>query len=621
MKILIHSNGPLLPTGYGIQTALLARRLKAAGHDVAISAYVGSTPGMTMWEGITVYPNGFDSYGNDILHEHALHFFDGDPLGGWILPLMDVFGLTSPVLDKFNVLAWCPVDHFPVPPDVLEFFKRTNAVPVAMSKFGEKLLRESGLEPLYAPLAIDTSVFKSTYEVDGTPARELLGIPEDRFVVMMNGMNKGWAIHRKGFPHAFLAFADFAKTHPDALLYMHTEPLGGAGGINLNDLARNCGIPSHQIMFVDRYAYRVGIPANVLAAAYTAADVLLAPSMGEGFCVPLVEAQACGTPVIVTDFSAQPELVGAGWKVTGQPWWEAAQTSWMISPNIEEVSKALTDAYDADRAEMAPQAINKAREYDADFVFENHWRPILAELDGEPVELDREPMPETDAVAVLVPVLSRPENVKPLVESFNAANDGSAELFFVIDPDDEAELLAIQAAHAKFLVSDRGSTFAQKINSGFEQTLQPWIFVCGDDVRFHDGWVAAARKLSDRYDVIGTNDHPDGNGNPRVAAGVHADHFFVRRAYVDRWGGCLGPGVLSEKYRHFFCDIETVELAKARRVFSPCLTSLVEHMHPDLGKADVDDVYLKGWAEKEHDAAEWARRQPLVAMQRQGRGK
>lgn len=653
MRILIHSNGPQVPTGYGVQTALLAERLKNAGHDVAISAYFGQPSGMGQWRGIPLYPQGFDPYSNDILPEHALNFFDGDPLGGWILTLMDVFGLErcANTLRNFNVAAWCPVDHYPVPPDVQRWFRTTDAVPIAMSKFGEAQLRLVGLDPLYVPLAVDSGVYKPTPAItiggEQVPARELLGIADDAYVVMMNGMNKGWAIHRKGFPHAFLAFSEFAKSHPEAVLYIHSEIYGQAGGVNLERLAILSGIQPNQITFADQYAYRIGMPPELLAAAYTAADVLLAPSMGEGFCVPLIEAQACGTPVIVTDFSAQPELVGAGWKVTGDPWLEEPQGSWMISPNIADISDALTKSFEADREALVPQCIDKASDYDADMVFETIWKPVLAELDGGgPLELDRPTMPDERAVAVLVPVLERPDNVAPLVESFNRANrclncEGSGDvyghecsvcdgggtegavLYFVVDPDalDGEELAEIRRCGAKYLVSDRGSTFAQKINSGFEQTLEPWVFLCGDDVRFHEGWLEAARKLSDRFDVIGTNDHPEGKGNPRVASGQHADHFFVRRSYVDTYGGNLGPGVLSEVYRHFFCDVETIELAKARKVWTPCLDSLVEHMHPDLGKSEVDDVYLKGWSEKAHDSQEWAKRQALVEMQKQGRGK
>jgi glycosyltransferase involved in cell wall biosynthesis len=231
-------------------------------------------------------------------------------------------------------------------------------------------------------------------------------------------------------------------------------------------------------------------------------------------------------------------------------------------------------------------------------------------------------MPAKAAVAVLVPVLNRPENVAPLVASFEKTTGKEAALYFIADNTDRDQIAAIEAAGAQWLPASRGSTFAQKINAGYEQTSEPWLFVTGDDVKFHPGWVAAARGLSDRFDVIGTNDTPDTGGNPRVAAGAHADHFFIRRAYVDEHGGALEGLVCNEAYQHFYADVETIELAKARGVFTPCLASIVEHLHPDLGKAEVDETYKLGWGKREQDMREWQKRAPLVAMQRQsGRGK
>ena len=182
-------------------------------------------------------------------------------------------------------------------------------------------------------------------------------------------------------------------------------------------------------------------------------------------------------------------------------------------------------------------------------------------------------------------------------------------------------MLAVKEAGATFLVANRGSSFAQKVNAGYEQTQEPWLLIVGDDVRFHRGYIDAARQLSDRFDVIGTNDSPEGKGNPRVASGSHADHFFIRRKYVEEYGASLEGLVCHEGYEHFYSDVEVVELAKARRVFSPCLSSMVEHLHPDLGKAEVDDTYRKGWSARERDEREWRKRAPLVAMQREGAGK
>ena len=60
----------------------------------------------------------------------------------------------------FNVASWVPVDHDPVPPAVVEYFRRSQATPIAMSKFGADKLSEAGLSPTYVPHAIDTQIFQ-----------------------------------------------------------------------------------------------------------------------------------------------------------------------------------------------------------------------------------------------------------------------------------------------------------------------------------------------------------------------------------------------------------------------------------------------------------------------------
>jgi glycosyltransferase involved in cell wall biosynthesis len=74
------------------------------------------------------------------------------------------------------------------------------------------------------------------------------------------------------------------------------------------------------------------------------ADVFLHTSHGGGFEIPLVESQLCGTPVIVTDFSAMSELVFAGWKVPGVPFMHATGATQRL-PIIGEVVRALHESY------------------------------------------------------------------------------------------------------------------------------------------------------------------------------------------------------------------------------------------------------------------------------------
>jgi glycosyltransferase involved in cell wall biosynthesis len=52
------------------------------------------------------------------------------------------------------------------------------------------------------------------------------------------------------------------------------------------------------------------VPDDDLVALYNAADLFVYPSIYEGFGLPPLEAMACGTPVVTSNTSALPEVVG-----------------------------------------------------------------------------------------------------------------------------------------------------------------------------------------------------------------------------------------------------------------------------------------------------------------------
>lgn len=54
------------------------------------------------------------------------------------------------------------------------------------------------------------------------------------------------------------------------------------------------------------------VPEEEMPAYYSMADILVSPSLLEGFGLPLIEALACGTPVVATDAGAIAEVVGPG---------------------------------------------------------------------------------------------------------------------------------------------------------------------------------------------------------------------------------------------------------------------------------------------------------------------
>jgi hypothetical protein len=384
LRILWYSNAPFVPTGYGTQTAQAVTRLIKEGHEVAIHAMYGLEGVSSNWNGIKMYPRGMAPYSDDVLVAHGMDWANGNPkLPSLIMTLFDVWPLKSKSLDMVkNIASWVPIDHAPCPSDVVDWCKKPNVKPIAMSLFGQKMLNDADVECFYAPHGIESVFNPESKMVNGGrtfTGRELMGIPEDKFVVMMNAANKGASPSRKSFAENLLAFGIFAQDKPDAILYLHTEKDGAMGGVNLEHLLHACGIREDQYKIVDQYAYRTGFPQQALASMYADADVLLSASMGEGFGLAVIEAQACGTRVIVSDFTAQPELVGSGWAVEVQPFWDAHQRSWFCIPQVGSIVDALRHAYDAPRG-VDKVAVDFAQAYNADAVWEAHWKPVMKGL-------------------------------------------------------------------------------------------------------------------------------------------------------------------------------------------------------------------------------------------------
>jgi len=375
VKLLIHTNAPWVPSGYGQQVALFAPRL-AEYADVAISAYHGLANAPLTIAGLTIYPGSGAGWGNDIVRANATKFF-GSPRGGIVMPLVDVFVLDPGVWRELNVAAWVPVDHDPAPPAVLEFFGITGAVPVAMTRFGQERL--AAFNALYVPHGVATDVYAPQPRDEVRRAR---GVPPDAFLVGIVAVNKG-SPSRKSLAEMIEAFAAFRERHDDALLYLHTELTGVASGTHIPSLLDELEVPPESVLFVDqdRYHFDPFTPEE-MAEAYSTLDVLMNASMGEGFGLTVLEAQACGVPAIVTDFTAMSEVCGAGWKVGYHRHW-TDQASWQARPHVEELVESLEACYSMDaasRKELSGRAREHGLRYDADRVLSEHWLPTLSAL-------------------------------------------------------------------------------------------------------------------------------------------------------------------------------------------------------------------------------------------------
>lgn len=84
--------------------------------------------------------------------------------------------------------------------------------------------------------------------------------------------------------------------------------IGGSRGWLDKDVFEEAELTTNK----DKIIFKNYIPNNSRAGYYNCASVLAYPSFFEGFGFPPIEAMACGKPVIVSNNSSLPEVVGRG---------------------------------------------------------------------------------------------------------------------------------------------------------------------------------------------------------------------------------------------------------------------------------------------------------------------
>lgn len=159
------------------------------------------------------------------------------------------------------------------------------------------VLATFGIEPAHVTTAHNgvDPLFQLLGAEQVTAARSRYGLAPQTFCLLNVGSNHPRKnliallqalalLHQRGLPMYLLkAGADFT---PQQKTYLQQQ--------NLTDCVAYVGKPSQA----------------ELVELYNAADGLVAPSLYEGFGITPLEAMACGTPVVVANTTALPEVVG-----------------------------------------------------------------------------------------------------------------------------------------------------------------------------------------------------------------------------------------------------------------------------------------------------------------------
>lgn len=147
-----------------------------------------------------------------------------------------------------------------------------------------------GVEPRFRPVsdADELALVRATYRL---PAQFVLGL--------------GTLQPRKNFAVLVAAFAQAVRTSPAECRDLHLVIVGERGWM-YDDVLSEASTTG-----VKERVHLVGFVADEhLPALYSLASVLAFPSLYEGFGLPILEAMACGVPVVAADNSSLPEVAG-----------------------------------------------------------------------------------------------------------------------------------------------------------------------------------------------------------------------------------------------------------------------------------------------------------------------
>jgi glycosyltransferase involved in cell wall biosynthesis len=173
------------------------------------------------------------------------------------------------------------------------------------------------------PLAASEDLFFPVSKPERiTQVKERYGIPRSgRYLLSVNTLEP-----RKNMAHALRCFASMVKEQRIEDLFF---VLVGTRGWDFQSIL--AAIADSELA-PDRVILAGYVPDEDLAALYSGALAFVYPSFYEGFGLPPLEAMQCGTPVITSNTSSLPEVVG--------------DAGIMVSPtDADALSQAMLDLY------------------------------------------------------------------------------------------------------------------------------------------------------------------------------------------------------------------------------------------------------------------------------------
>jgi glycosyltransferase involved in cell wall biosynthesis len=174
--------------------------------------------------------------------------------------------------------------------DALDATRRAAHLIAVSHNAADEVRRHLGLEATVIHEGVDARRFQPAAEAEIDAVRAQLGTA--RYVLCVGTLQQ-----RKNQLGLLRAFAQIQERVPHTLIL--------AGGEGSGAEAVKTYLAEHPYVRAKWIGY---VPESQLTALYSGADTLALPSFWEGFGLPVLEAMACGTPVLTSNCSGLAEI-------------------------------------------------------------------------------------------------------------------------------------------------------------------------------------------------------------------------------------------------------------------------------------------------------------------------
>lgn len=349
IRLMFYADSYAGTSGYSKVGRELAKRLaKDDRFDIYFQEITTSTP-LTIQDNVKILPclsqRGSQLFTNVMLHHLRIfspHIF---------LPICDTFLLERDNIHNINFtnikfMPYIMVDSENLP-DYSELILNKAKKIITGSKFGQSEMKKQGFDANILFHGVDFEKYKPITDELKKLLRVDNGLPENKKIFLFVGRN----FLRKRPQRLMEAIALYNKNNPDnnAHFYLHiTDHDMKQWSLPLfkDRLEKDYNVKLDNIQFSSPHTLGKGVEEKDLIELYQACDYYITASSGEGFGFPIVEAMACGKPVIAPDNTTHSTFLadGRGILVPNEGFSYTGFGTKQLLVNIEELTKAIETA-------------------------------------------------------------------------------------------------------------------------------------------------------------------------------------------------------------------------------------------------------------------------------------